>query len=323
MPKIHCLTVGKGDCTLIEHGSGRLTMIDICGGNLQPSNYYSSALNEEHSIKGNFRMCNRPTNPLDYLDENQMSEVWRFISTHPDMDHLDGFNNLMTDFSVHNFWDHGARKVKPEFSGAPYSEADWDRYAKVRDGKEEGTTVIKALQGKRFKYANEDEENGNGDCLTICSPNDELIRQCNQRQQFNDASYIIVYRAKGGKVVLAGDADDLAWECAIRAYPNRLANVGFLLAPHHGRDSGRNRNFLNHLNPRISLLGCAPSKYLAYDAWRNRRLKYYTQNQCGNVVIECKENGLEMYIENEAFALAAGQDLRWKNTQGYYYLGTF
>ena len=323
MPKVHCLTVGDGDCTVIEHGSGRLSMIDICGGNLQRPDSLLAVLYEEQDVKGNFRMCNRPTNPLDYLVENRMTEIWRFVSTHPDMDHLDGFDRLMTGFTVHNFWDHGARKVKPDFSGSPYLEADWDRYAKVRDGREKDTTVIKALQGKTFKYANDDDEDGNGDYVTICSPNAEVVQRCNHTQKFNDASYIIVYRAQGGKVVLAGDADDMAWECAIEGYPDLLENVGFLLAPHHGRDSGRNRAFLSHLNPRVSLLGCAPSKYLAYDAWRNRGLTYYTQNQCGNVVIEGREGGLEMYIENEVFAHRVGGDLGRKNAQGYCYLGTF
>ncbi len=252
-----------------------------------------------------------------------MSEIWRFISTHPDMDHLDGFNSLMNQFAVYNFWDHGARKMKPDFSGSPYREADWDRYVKVRDGKEQDTNVIEVLQNSTFKYANNDDENGSGDCITICSPNSELIQECNRNQQFNDASYIIVYRAQGGKVVLAGDADDLAWECALEKYHDLLKNVGFLLAPHHGRDSGRKRDFLSHLKPRISLLGCAPSEYLAYDAWRNRGLKYYTQNQCGNVVIEGKEGGLNMYIENEVYARKEWGYLPKKNAQGYYYLGTF
>ncbi len=32
MVKIHFLNVGHGDCTIIEHASGRLTMIDINNG---------------------------------------------------------------------------------------------------------------------------------------------------------------------------------------------------------------------------------------------------------------------------------------------------
>ena len=79
------------------------------------------------------------------------------------MDHLDGFNKLMTDFSVGNFWDHGARNVKPDFSGSPYLEADSNRYVQVQLMEGSGTTVIEALQGKTFRYANEDDEDGNGD----------------------------------------------------------------------------------------------------------------------------------------------------------------
>ena len=323
MPKIHFLTVGNGDCTLIEHGSKRLTMIDICGGNLNRDKTISKAFTEQANIRGNFRMCDHPTNPIDYLVENNMHIIWRFILTHPDMDHLDGFNELFENVIVNNFWDNGARKTKPDFSGSPYCEADWDRYIKVRESKQSGTNVIKALQGSHFKYANDDDEGSDGDYLTICAPDSGLIDRCNETQEFNDASYVIVYNAQGGKVVLAGDADDSAWECAIDAYPELLRNVGFLLAPHHGRDSGRNRKFLDHLEPRLSLLGCAPSKYLAYDAWRNRKLKYMTQNQCGNVVVEGNRNGLDVYIENEAFAKRIKGNINVRNGQGYFHLGTF
>ena len=323
MPIIHCLTVGQGDCTLIEHGSGRLSMIDICGGNTKRMNLQAGLRASLIDVKGNFRMCSYPTNPLDYIAENRFTEIWRFISTHPDMDHLDGFDALMNSFSVNNFWDQGARKKKPDFSGSHYTEADWDRYVKVRDGKENGTQVIKAQQSNKFKYANEDDNSGSGDCLTICSPSDELIQECNISQNFNGASYIIVYNAKGGKIVLAGDANDDAWQCALGRYPEFLKNVGFLLAPHHGRDSGRDRSFLNHLNPRFSLLGCAPSEHLAYDAWRNRNLVYCTQNQSGNMVIDAGGSGLDIYIENSVYAEKAGGNLKITNKQGYYYLGTF
>jgi len=34
-PKIHALNVRQGDCYIIERPSGRVTMIDICCGNLE------------------------------------------------------------------------------------------------------------------------------------------------------------------------------------------------------------------------------------------------------------------------------------------------
>ena len=259
MPRIHCLTVGQGDCTLIEHGSGRISMIDICGGNserMRAQETYGARLEKP---RGNFGMCGSPTNPLDYINRNGFGDIWRFISTHPDMDHLDGFNNLIDAFTIRHFWDQGARKKKPDFTSSPYNEADWDRYVKARDGKESGTRVVKVQQGRQFEFANKGDASGCGDYITMCAPSEQLVRECNDSQNFNDASYILVYRARGGKIVLAGDADDAAWECAISEYPELLKDVGFLLAPHHGRDSGRNRSFLSHLKPRFSLLGCAPS----------------------------------------------------------------
>jgi len=32
MPVVHFLNVGDGDCSIMEHGSGRITVLDICNG---------------------------------------------------------------------------------------------------------------------------------------------------------------------------------------------------------------------------------------------------------------------------------------------------
>lgn len=327
MAKVHCLTVGNGDCTLIEHASGRVTMVDICGGNRtrqrneSSSNYMATALTRE-KVRGNFAMCNSPTNPLDYIQNNRLTNIFRFILTHPDMDHMDGFNNLMNIASVSNFWDSGAKKDKPSFSGSPYNESDWDRYIKVRDGKEDGTTSSRRLAGSEFMYANSDDQGGGGDFISIASPDATLIDSANEKQEFNDASYILVYRSAGGKIVIPGDSEDNSWEYALNHHKELLRDVKFLLAPHHGRDSGRDRSFLNHLNPTLSLLGCAPSKDLAYDAWSNRNLDYVTQNQVGNMVLDIRSGAIDIYIESENFAEKSGGDTSRTNSQGYFYLDT-
>ena len=58
------------------------------------------AKHEIAPAKGNFRMCDHPTNPLDYLVKSGHQEIWRFILSHPDMDHLDGFNPHYPDDHV-------------------------------------------------------------------------------------------------------------------------------------------------------------------------------------------------------------------------------
>ena len=195
MPRVHFLNVNQGDCIVLEHNSGRVTVFDVSAGNLERKRVAAMEAIAGRDItpaKGNYRMCQHPTNPIDYLKNIGVAEIWRFILSHPDMDHLDGFNALLNEFAVLNFWDSGARRKKPDFSNnGGYKEEDWDRYAKTLAGNEPGTKTVFAQAGARFKYANEDDtENGVGDALHILAPDKELMDAANASQDFNDASYV-------------------------------------------------------------------------------------------------------------------------------------
>lgn len=280
----------------------------------------------KHAIapaRGNFRMCDHPTNPLDYLAKLGHSEIWRFILSHPDMDHLDGFNALMNEFRVLHFWDSGAKKKKPDFSNyGGYNEEDWNRYANVIAGTEAGTKSIEVRAGDRFKYANQDcASEGVGDALYILAPDQDLINEGNRTQDFNDASYVVLYRSAIGKILLAGDAHDKTWDYIKKHYKEEVSNVALLIAPHHGRKSGRSYEFLDYVRPRLTLFGCAPSEHLAYDAWNYRNLPHITNNQCGCIVAE-GQSQMDIYVENDTFAAKSGGNTAYTNQQGFYFLGT-
>ena len=326
MPKIHFLNVNQGDCIILEHNSGRLSIFDISAGNIdrvRSSMAGYSALRDVKAGQGNYRMCQHPTNPLDYLTDMEIKEIWRFILSHPDMDHLDGFNSLLDEFRVLHFWDSGAKKEKPDFSEySGYKEEDWDRYVNVISKNESGTKSISVQAGSRFKYANEDDTEENiGDAVHILAPDQELIKEGNRKQDFNDASYVVLYRSAIGKVLLAGDAHDATWEYVKEHYKDEVSNVALLIAPHHGRKSGRSYEFLDFVNPKLTLFGCAPSDNLAYDAWNNRKLAHITNNQCGCIVAE-GSNVMRIYVENDVFAANNGGDTGTTNSQGFYYLDT-
>ena len=326
MPKIHFLNVNQGDCIILEHNSSRISIFDICAGNIERKEQTIQedlAKSEISPAKGNFRMCEHPTNPLDYIANMGAKSIWRFILSHPDMDHLDGFDALMSEYDVLNFWDSGARREKPDFGNyGGFKEEDWDRYAKVIAGKESATTVVRAQAGAKFKFANEDDTAENiGDALHILAPDQELIDEGNRTQDFNDASYVVLYESAIGKVILAGDAHDATWEYVKENYKSDVSDVALLIAPHHGRKSGRNYEFLDYVNPKLTLFGCAPSEHLAYDAWNYRNLTHITNNQCGNIVAEGSQQ-MEIYVENDSFATRSGGDLSRTNSQGYYFLGT-
>jgi len=263
------------------------------------------------------------TNPIEYLQALGVKEIFRFILTHPHMDHLDGFDNLINNVRVLNFWDAGVRPDKPDFDGNYYDEADWDRYIKVRDGNQKGVTVVNAREGSKFKYANKNEDGSFGaDGLHIVAPNKELVGEANWLQDFNDASYIISYRSANGTIIIPGDAHDEAWECAIESHRGTIEDCLFLLAPHHGRRSDASFEFLNVIRPVLSLLGNAPSKDLAYDAWSNRRLPYITQHQSGNVVLEVDESGVNVFVENDKLVEHVHGNHFGTNDQGYSLLFT-
>ena len=96
MAKIHFLNVDEGDCSIIQHDNGKVTMIDICCGNIveQQSSGVTFSTESVNTIKGNFNMKAYPTNPVEYIKRWHMSDIFRYIQTHPDMDHMDGLKNL-------------------------------------------------------------------------------------------------------------------------------------------------------------------------------------------------------------------------------------
>lgn len=151
MPTVHFLNVGEGDCSILQHSSGRVTMIDICGGNLDAKDVSQAKLVHkiiENSVNGgDYRMRECPTNPVNYCLANGTKSIFRSILPHPDMDHMDGLNNLQTRMSVENIWETGTRKEKPEFSETGNKEDDWDSYAPLDARTREGITVLSHLAG--------------------------------------------------------------------------------------------------------------------------------------------------------------------------------
>ena len=320
MASVHFVNVAPGDCTIIRHWSDRVSMIDICDGNIEPPSLLLKALREAAETqrpRGNFRMCEEPTNPIDYARSLGITNIWRFILTHPDMDHMDGFKRVGDRLGIANFWDSGARKsAKPDFEGSPYREEDWDTYVAVRDGKTSTLSGLRA-EGDKFQFANMDEKGGSGDGLSILAPSRELLVDIDEDDDLNDASYILLYRSSGGKVLLPGDAHDAAWEHVLASHRSDVSNCSVLMAPHHGRDSDRSYDFLDVVRPKLTIIGCAPSEQIDYDQWHRRDLDFVTSNQAGNVVLEIDSGHIDVYVENEAFAIKRGDNHKVKNKQGY------
>jgi len=301
---IHFLNVKNGDCSIVQHPSGRITVIDVCNAYEQATTYQDTYdMGKSHIHGGNFNQKEHPVNPIDYLRQRGIAGVFRFILTHPDMDHMDGLKAFCAVFRPLNFWDTDNAKEIPFSESSIYRKEDWLYYKSIRDGTlSNGPKRLVLYAGARGPYYNQDDTNGEPhDNLYILAPTRELMDQAKTSDDYNDASYVILYRSEGGRVLFAGDSHDRTWDYILDNYAKDVRNVELLIAPHHGRKSGRSYKFLDVVNPGLTLLGNADSEHLAYEAWRNRGFCYITNNQAGCIIIDASKNPMSVYVTNESY----------------------
>lgn len=312
MSTIHFLNVLEGDCNIIQHDLGRVSVIDV-----------SNASNEEDTIseifvktsaaraemksrtqvptgKKDYKQKENPENPINYIKNTlNIDSIFRFIITHPDMDHLDGIRDLFDEFQITNTWDSNNNKSISDSSfNGKYNPEDWKFYTQLRDGSYTKT--------KRLTYTyTADSPFWNSDDIKILAPSDKLIASANTPNgDIHDLSYVLLFtppKTNGGKwkILFGGDSDDATWEHILATNKEAVSNIDVLFAPHHGRDSGRNYEFLKTLNPRLTLFGNASSQHLAYDKYPQIRI---TNNQAGNVILDIQPEGLTVYVQNQEFA---------------------
>jgi len=301
--KIWFLNVGHGDCTLIEHDSGRLTMIDI-----NNSQDYDPATRQEllleHTIQAGLLTgltdvaaveateAKELTDPVDFLKTNFPGrELHRFVLTHPDLDHMRGLKKLFDHVRVLNFWDTAHAKPTPSFRPGLDRE-DWEAYQRLRQGTDYGGVSYHQYYRGDAQYAfGTDEFGGLGDNVQILSPTPQLVQTCNQQGKSNDLSYVLRINHGGRTVLLPGDAEALSWGQLVQFYGAGL-KADILKASHHGRNSGFDAGAMKHIQPAvvISSVGRKPITD-AHSRYRNCGCLSLSTRRHGNMSVEIASDG--------------------------------
>ena len=244
----------------------------------QPANQLP--LDQRSAVRGNYNQKAYPVNPISYLRDHNIHAIWRYVLTHPDMDHMDGIKALFDYISPSHFWDTDNNKEMDTESwpNSPYSEEDWDFYKNLRDSKPtSGPQRLALLSGSSGKYWNEDDLGGGGDGIKILAPTQKLVDDANNSGDYNDCSYVLLYSTiDERRIIFGGDSHDNTWEHILNVHEAAVSNIDLLIAPHHGRDSDRSYKFLDVLKPKLTFFGNARSEHLAYSAWSNRGLPIVT-----------------------------------------------
>lgn len=298
MSIIKSFSVGNGDMFYILHNSSNFTIIDC----------FVDDTNKE-SI----------TNEIN--EKRKDKDITRFISTHPDEDHIGGLEFIDSKLGILNFYCVENSATKPDESD------DFKYYCGLRDGEHH----YYVYKGCKRKWMNDNDENDGKNYgssginfhwpITNNENYKEALEDAANGKAYNNISPIFTYSMKDNvKIMWMGDMeydflekikDEVEWP-----------EIDILFAPHHGRDSGKvSSDVLKKLNPHIIVIGEAPSEYLNYYKGYNT----ITQNSAGDIVFECKDDVVDVYISKESYVYSTDflDDKSKTNANLGYYLGSF
>jgi competence protein ComEC len=297
MVKIHFLNVGHGDCSIIEHANGNLTMIDINNGTGIDDESFASIVEElapqrridfmvrhalginENELLAEAGYDIELVNPVAYFKrEFPGKSIFRYIQTHPDFDHMRGLAALRDErVEIINFWDTPHTKEPDPDETFEADMVEWKEYERLRKG--DGCTVLRLNRGAKGIYYNQNPagvDGGNG--LQILSPTAELTKEFDEDGKRNELSYVIQYRFANRTIIFGGDAEQAAWQSIFDCYGAKL-KCDVLKASHHGRDSGYHQEAVKAMNPTYTIVSVgkkpetdASNKYANYSdaVWSTR-----------------------------------------------------
>lgn len=291
MSIVKSLSVGEGDMFYIKHGSDNFTVIDCC----------MSDDDKDNIIK-------------EIKSESNGKRVVRFISSHPDDDHIRGLSDLDKKMNFLNFYCVGNEATKLD------ETIDFDKYCELRDDTKKAFFLYK---GRSRKWMNEGDDERGSSGINILWPvtSNEYYKVALQKakdgESPNNISPIVKYSLNNGATILwMGDLESDFMEKVGGAI--EMASADILFAPHHGRDSGKvPKGWLDVMHPKVVIIGEAPSKDLNYYGDYDT----ITQNSAGDIILECVSRKTHIYVSNESYSVDFLDDEGKTNTYGKY-IGT-
>lgn len=270
---------------------------------------YVKTPNNRHLVvdlgTGDYSGSNKEFSPLKHLKYKYgVAQLDCVIITHPHLDHIDDILNfdLMNPKVLHRpkhiTNDEVMQGVRPA------DKAKFEKYCEINT---------------RYSQPIKDDDpdkltnpiNWDGVNILTFSPT-----SCDHNN-FNNHSIVTVIEYAGLKIVIPGDNEKCSFEELLgrEAFKSAVKDSDVLLAPHHGRDSGFNIDFVNLVNPAITVVSdgrfCDTSANGRYSAksrgWKvhkrngtSSERKCLTTNSDGEVLVKFgyADNGSRyLYIE--------------------------
>lgn len=262
----------RGDMFYIKHASQNFTVID-------------SFLKD-----GDEEDLFRKQEIIDEIKRESRGRVCRFISTHPDNDHIAGLEDLNKCWPIRNFY--AVKNKRPDDgskSMACYTKLLQNKNCPIKRGLE------RCWLNRSNNYTKSSRINFHWPDLT----NDKFkqaLEHVSKGTDINNICPIFTYKAgtKGATYMWMGDLETDMQQVYYDAFFPNIPHVDILFHPHHGRDSGKvPQKLLEALNPKLIVIGNAPSENLNYA----KPELTITQNRAGDICFMNIDNKVHVYTE--------------------------
>lgn len=291
MSIIKSYAIGNGDMYYIRHDSDNFTIVDC-----SLPDYREGAILAELAAQSRYK------------------EIVRFISTHPDQDHIRGLVELDDAMSIANFYcvRNAATKASPT--------VDFERYCALRDS--DKAFYLRKGCSRRWMNESSPERGSAGlNCLwpILGDPDHEsALNDAAAALPPNNISCIVKYSLNEG--VSALWMGDLETDFMEKIEPKILMpHIDILFAPHHGRASGKvPKQWLYEMDPKLIVIGQAPAEYLDY----YRGYDIITQNSAGDLLFDCVVGKVHIYASDHTYVAECLDDDGLDHAHGLYYVGS-
>ena len=294
MSKVKSFSVGNGDMFYIRHNSDNFTTIDCC-------------LTDD--VKDDI---------LDEIEtESSGKGIKRFISTHPDDDHIKGLVEYDDKFGILNFYrvDNNTTKKGTETD-------DFKRYKILRDDSKKSFELKKGCKRKWMNESDNERDGAGLYCLWPITDNDlykEALETAADGGSPNNISPAIKYLVGKFSFLWMGDMETDMQEEFDKKVTNTHKTIVF--AHHHGRKSGHiPSSLMDKLTPKLVIVGEAPSDELDYYSDYNT----ITQNTAGDILFETNGDYLDVFVSESGYTKTDGmvQNTNHGKHDGMKYLGS-
>jgi beta-lactamase superfamily II metal-dependent hydrolase len=172
MAIVKSYSVGNGDMFSIRHNSDNFTQIDCC---------LCAGAADDHIA--------------DLKEQSKGKGISRFISTHPDQDHLQGIELLDAEMPIHNFY-----VVKNQATKSDETES-FKHYCKLRDDSAKAFHISKGVTRRWMNLSDAERGSAGVQILWPDTSNPhfkEALAEGDASESYNNMSAVIRYALEGG-----------------------------------------------------------------------------------------------------------------------------